>query len=203
MTSRLVLVIGDLHIPDRAIDIPAKFKKLLTPGKIGQTLCLGNLTDVSTYTYLRGLSPDLKIVRGIYDVDAHSLPLSQVVTHGSLRIGFLEGFTVVGRQEADLLLAEANKLDVDVLCWGGTHRFDAFEYGDKFFVNPGSATGAEPIGWMEEGEEVVPSFCLMDVQGISLTLYVYQLRKDANGVESVGVEKVTFSKNVDGSKAQA
>lgn len=24
MTSRLVLVIGDLHIPDRAIDIPAK-----------------------------------------------------------------------------------------------------------------------------------------------------------------------------------
>jgi hypothetical protein len=24
MTSRLVLVIGDLHIPDRALDIPAK-----------------------------------------------------------------------------------------------------------------------------------------------------------------------------------
>lgn len=141
----------------------SQFKKLLTPGKIGQTLCLGNLTDVQTYTYLRTLSPDLKIVRGVYDIDASSLPLSQVVTHGSLRIGFLEGFTVVGRQEADLLLAEANKLDVDVLCWGGTHRFDAFEYGDKFFVNPGSATGAFATGWQQEGEEVVPSFCLMDV----------------------------------------
>lgn len=65
--------------------------------------------------------------------------------------------------EADLLLAEANKLDVDVLCWGGTHRFDAYEYMDKFFVNPGSATGAMATGWQGEGEEMVPSFCLMDV----------------------------------------
>ncbi|KAJ8120299.1 hypothetical protein ONZ43_g2958 [Nemania bipapillata] len=56
-----------------------------------------------------------------------------------------------------------NKLDVDVLCWGGTHRFDAFEYMDKFFVNPGSATGAYTTGWTKEGEEMVPSFCLMDV----------------------------------------
>jgi len=103
---------------------------------------------------------------------------------------------VVAPTEADLLLAEANKLDVDVLCWGGTHRFDAYEYGDKFFVNPGSATGAMTTGWVADGEDVIPSFCLMDVQGISLTLYVYQLRSDANGVESVGVEKVTFTKHM-------
>jgi len=198
MTSRLVLVIGDLHIPDRALDIPAKFKKLLTPGKIGQTLCLGNLTDKPTYEYLRSIAPDLKIVKGRFDAEATSLPLSQVVTHGSLRIGFLEGFTVVAPTETDLLLAEANKLDVDVLCWGGTHRFDAYEYENKFFVNPGSATGAFTTGWVGEGEEMVPSFCLMDVQGISLTLYVYQLRKDANGVESVGVEKITYTKSVGG-----
>ena len=65
----------------------------------------------------------------------------------------------------DLMMAEANKLDVDVLCWGGTHRFDAYEYENKFFVNPGSATGAFTCGWVAEGEEegTVPSFCLMDV----------------------------------------
>lgn len=98
-------------------------------------------------------------------MEATSLPLTQVVAHGSLRIGFLEGFTLVSN-EPDLLLAEANKLDVDVLCWGGTHRFECFEYMDKFFVNPGSATGAFSTGWgTAEGEdgEVVPSFCLMDV----------------------------------------
>lgn len=84
------------------------------------------------------------------------------MTHGSIRIGFLEGFTLVS-SEPDLLLAEANRLDVDVLCWGGTHRFDAFEYMDKFFVNPGSATGAFLNGWEKEGENPTPSFCLMDV----------------------------------------
>ncbi|KAG9243827.1 vacuolar protein sorting-associated protein [Calycina marina] len=196
MTSRLVLVIGDLHIPDRALDIPAKFKKLLTPGKIGQTLCLGNLTDKATYEYLRSIAPDLQIVKGRFDADATSLPLSRVVTHGSLRIGFLEGFTMVAPTEMDLMMAEANKLDVDVLCYGGTHRFDAYEYENKFFVNPGSATGAITTGWVGEEEEMVPSFCLMDVQGIGLTLYVYQLRKDVNGMESVNVEKITYTKVV-------
>jgi len=154
----------------------SQFKKLLSPGKISQTLCLGNLTDRATYDYLRSISPDLKMVRGRMDVEATSLPLTQVVTHGSVRVGFLEGFTLVS-DEPDVLLAEANRLDVDVLCWsGGTHRFECFEYMDKFFVNPGSATGAMTTDWVaggatggsggavgEQGEEVVPSFCLMDV----------------------------------------
>lgn len=34
---------------------------------------------------------------------------------------------------------------------------------DKFFVNPGSATGAVLNGWGEDKEEPTPSFCLMDV----------------------------------------
>ncbi|KAL2116565.1 hypothetical protein VTJ04DRAFT_8733 [Mycothermus thermophilus] len=192
----LILVIGDLHIPDRALDIPPKFKKLLSPGKIAQTLCLGNLTDRATYDYLRSISPDLRLVRGRMDVEAASLPLTQVVTHGGVRIGFLEGFTLVS-DEPDVLLAEANRLDVDVLCWsGGSHRFECFEYMDKFFVNPGSATGAMTPDWNSD-EEVVPSFCLMDVQGISLTLYVYQLRKGENGTENVAVEKVTYTKPVE------
>jgi vacuolar protein sorting-associated protein 29 len=89
------------------------------------------------------------------------------VTHGSIRIGFLEGFTLVSN-EPDLLLAEANRLDVDVLCWGGTHKFECFEYMDKFFVNPGSATGAFSTSWAKESEEAVPSFCLMDVRTIEL-----------------------------------
>jgi len=103
-------------------------------------------------------------VRGRSDADAPSLALSGVVAHGSLRVGFLEGFAVVVPGEADVLLAEARRLDVDVLCWGGTGRFDAYEYGGRFFVNPGSATGAAGMGWgWEGGEEGTPSFCLMDV----------------------------------------
>ncbi|KAK9384124.1 hypothetical protein V1515DRAFT_624600, partial [Lipomyces mesembrius] len=82
----LVLAIGDLHIPDRALELPPKFRKLLAPGKISQILCLGNLTDRETCDFLRSVSPDLQIVKGEFDLSL-SLPLSKVVTHGSLRIG--------------------------------------------------------------------------------------------------------------------
>ncbi|KAK4695652.1 vacuolar protein sorting-associated protein 29, partial [Lecanoromycetidae sp. Uapishka_2] len=166
MASRLVLVLGDLFIPDRALDIPAKFKKLLAPNKIGQILCLGNLTDKETYDFLRAIAPDLQIVKGDFDVDAPNLALSKVVTHGSLRIGFTHGHTIIPPGDADSLLIAARHMDVDVLLWGGTHKFEAYELEGKFFV-----------------------------QGDVLVLYVYQLKTDSNGVESVGVEKVSFRKN--------
>ena len=52
----LVLVIGDMHIPHRAADLPKKFKALLQPGKIQHVLCTGNVVDKLTYDYLRTLA---------------------------------------------------------------------------------------------------------------------------------------------------
>ncbi|KMU87114.1 retrograde transporter [Coccidioides immitis H538.4] len=173
MTSRLVLVIGDLFIPDRAPDLPAKFKKLLTPGKIGQILCLGNLTDRETFDFLRQIAPDLQLVKGDFDVDSPNLPLSKVITHGSLRIGFTHGHTIVPSGDADALLIAARQMDVDVLLWGVLR---------------------EHLQWTVGGEDVVPSFCLMDVQGDVLVLYVYQLRTDDQGTETVSVEKMSYRK---------
>ena len=63
----LVLVIGDLHIPHRIHDLPAKFKKLLVPGKIQQIICTGNVCDKETLDYLRAVAPDVHVVRGDYD----------------------------------------------------------------------------------------------------------------------------------------
>lgn len=204
-----------------------QFKKLLTPGKIGQILCLGNLTSPSVYTFLKQLAPDLQLVKGDFDIPltasqtpaqpgqaappegAYPIPtvLSKVVTHGSLRIGFTHGDSIIPPGDPDALLIAARQMDVDVLCWGGTCKFEAYEMEGKFFVNPGSATGAvswvdEGLGLQDESEEGVgdgeggnvPSFVLMDVQGDVLILYVYQLRKDKEGNESVGVEKVSFRK---------
>ena len=34
------------------------------------------------------------------------------------------------------------QLDVDILVSGQTHAFEAYEYQKRFFINPGSATGA-------------------------------------------------------------
>jgi len=194
MASRLVLVIGDLFIPDRAPEIPPKFRKLLAPGKIGQVVCLGNITDKETYDYLRQTAPDLHIVKGDFDTEASNLALSKVVQHGGPRIGFTHGHTIIPQGDADALLIAARQMDVDILLWGGTHKFEAYELEGKFFVNPGSATGAFSPSWLAIDEEPVPSFCLMDIQGDVLVLYVYQLRKDENGNENVAVEKVSFRK---------
>ena len=94
-------------------------------------------------------------------VNPAQLPLSKVVQHGSLRIGFTHGHTILPPGDADSLLIAARQMDVDVLLWGGTGRFEAYEMEGKFFVNPGSATGAVTWGW--DKEEPVPSFVLMDV----------------------------------------
>ncbi|AYO44416.1 Vacuolar protein sorting-associated protein 29 [Malassezia restricta CBS 7877] len=44
-TNMLVLVIGDLNLPHKAINIPSKFRKLLVPGRIQQVICTGNLIN--------------------------------------------------------------------------------------------------------------------------------------------------------------
>ncbi|GAA6043871.1 hypothetical protein JCM8097_001203 [Rhodosporidiobolus ruineniae] len=138
----LVLVIGDLHIPTRAHDLPAKFKKLLVPGKITQILSTGNTTDRETWDYLRSVAPDIRGVRGDWDEPSAHLPPSLTLQHGPLRIGLISGHQVVPLGDADMLAATARKMDVDVLVSGGTHRFEAFEADGRFFLNPGSATGA-------------------------------------------------------------
>lgn len=80
----------------------------------------------------------------------------------------VHGHTVVPPGDADVLLMQARQMDVDVLLWGGTHRFEAYELEGRFFINPGSATGAWNSGWWADGEVPVPSFVLMDVSPLSL-----------------------------------
>lgn len=142
----LVLVLGDLHIPNRSHDLPSKFKKLLVPGKISQILSTGNVTDRETWDYLRSVSPDLRGVRGDWD-ETTSLPPSMVVQHGPLKLGVIHGHQVVPLGDPEMLAATARKMDVDVLISGGTHRFEAFESDNRFFLNPGSATGAFSPFW--------------------------------------------------------
>lgn len=60
-------MLGDLHIPHRCGSLPAKFKKLLVPGRIQHILCTGNLVAKDSYDYLKTLANDVHIVRGDFD----------------------------------------------------------------------------------------------------------------------------------------
>lgn len=129
-------------------------------------------------------------------------PLSQILIHPPIRIGVIHGQQCVPTGDVDSLAAIARQMDVDMLVSGGTHKFEAVEYGGHFFINPGSATGA----WtgLFKGcvimsfvvlviycppflSPVIPSFALMDIQGSVVTTYVYQL---IDG--DVKVEKIEY-----------
>ncbi|KLO16092.1 Metallo-dependent phosphatase [Schizopora paradoxa] len=185
----LVLVIGDLHIPHRVHDLPAKFKKLLLPGKIQQIICTGNVCDKETLEYLRTVAPDVNVVRGDYDENP-AFPLSITLTHSPIRIGLIHGHQCVPTGDLDSLSAIARQMDVDVLVSGHTHvgsySFQATERDNRFFLNPGTATGAWSPAFTDEP---IPSFALLDIQGPVVVTYLYQLIEG-----EVRVEKIEWRK---------
>jgi len=67
--TQLALVLGDLHVPTRARDLPDKFKKLLLPNKIHHILCTGNLGSKQQQEYLNRIAPNFHQVRGDFDKD--------------------------------------------------------------------------------------------------------------------------------------
>ncbi|CAI4063876.1 hypothetical protein N7582_002523 [Saccharomyces uvarum] len=176
----LLLALSDAHIPDRATDLPLKFKKLLSvPDKISQVALLGNSTKSHNFLkFVNQISSNITIVRGEFDnghlpstkkdkVSENSrnleeIPMNSIIRQGALKIGCCSGYTVVPKNDPLSLLALARQLDVDILLWGGTHNVEAYTLEGKFFVNPGSCTGAFNTDWpivfdVEDSDEAVTS----------------------------------------------
>ncbi|GMT19967.1 hypothetical protein PFISCL1PPCAC_11264, partial [Pristionchus fissidentatus] len=182
----LVLVIGDIHIPHRSFAIPAKFRKLLVPNKMQHVLSTGNLCTREMLDYLRSLTGDVHVVRGDFDDDpaiSKAASDSKVVTVGSFRIGLIHGHQIVPWGSAKALSARATQLDVDVLVSGHSHVCSSRVDKGVLYLDPGSATGAFTPLLTES--EVVPSFMLLDVQGDTMSVYVYRLVDDAVKVERI------------------
>uniref|UniRef100_A0A8C7Y0Y7 Vacuolar protein sorting-associated protein 29 n=1 Tax=Oryzias sinensis TaxID=183150 RepID=A0A8C7Y0Y7_9TELE len=176
---------GDLHIPHRCNTLPAKFKKLLVPGKIQHILCTGNLCTKESYDYLKTLAGDVHIVRGDFDENLN-YPEQKVVTVGQFKIGLIHGHQVIPWGDMASLALLQRQLDVDILISGHTHKFEAFENENKFYINPGSATGA----YNALERNIIPSFVLMDIQASTVVTYVYQLIGD-----DVKVERIEYKKS--------
>ncbi|KAK9391751.1 vacuolar protein sorting-associated protein 29 [Crotalus adamanteus] len=182
---RLVLVLGDLHIPHRCNSLPAKFKKLLVPGKIQHILCTGNLCTKESYDYLKTLAGDVHVVRGDFDENLN-YPEQKVVTVGQFKIGLIHGHQVIPWGDVASLALLQRQFDVDILISGHTNKFEAFEHENKFYINPGSATGA----YSALENNIIPSFVLMDIQASTVVTYVYQLIGD-----DVKVERIEYKKS--------
>ena len=59
-----------------------------------------------------------------------------------MRIGLCHGHQIVPWGDAESLAHVQRQMDVDILIYGHTHKQEAYEKYGKYFLNPGSATGA-------------------------------------------------------------
>nr|BAN65543.1 vacuolar protein sorting 29, putative [Babesia bovis] len=79
--GELLMLVGDLHVPQRALDLPQCFRDLLNTDKIKQVLCTGNVGSQQMKDLLLGISPNLHMVKGDFDQDT-TLPEELIIHVG-------------------------------------------------------------------------------------------------------------------------
>ncbi len=169
MNPELVLVVGDMFIPQRSPDIIEQFKSILTPNKVQHVLCLGNLGNKESQDWLKSLSNDFQIVKG--DFDEGDIPEKKSVQIGDFNIGLIHGHQIIPWGDLESLSNIQRTLGCDILLWGHTHKNSIQVKENKLYINPGSITGAfSPLI-----EDVIPSFILMVLQGDEAIIYLYTL----------------------------
>jgi vacuolar protein sorting-associated protein 29 len=167
----LILVIGDLHIPQRKLALPEQLLRLLKAGKVHKVLATGNLCTPDQLAWLRSLCPDVVCVLGDADDGLQDARESTVQTIGPFKIGLIHGHQVLPRGDPERLAAVARELGVHILVSGATHAPSVATYEGVLFLNPGSATGA----YAATGAHAPPAFMVLDARKDQLTVYQYLL----------------------------
>lgn len=185
--AELVLVVSDMFIPDRCPDIPEQFKNILIPNKIQYVLSLGNNGSRESYDWLRSLSNNFHAVKGEYD-DNNNLPETKTVQIGDFKIGMVHGHQVVPWGDAESIANIQRQLGCDILLSGHTHTNSVTMYDGKYFINPGSISGA----FSPMLAAPIPSFVLMVIQGDYAIVYLYELN---DKTKKFDVSKMEFTKN--------
>lgn len=120
------------------------------------------------------------IVRGDFDENPN-MPQTKVVTIGNIKIGIIHGHQVVPWGDIEALSAVQRQLDCDLLISGHTHQQSVTQYDGKYFINPGSVTGA----YSPQNPDPKPSFILMAIQGDDIVAFMYTLVNDEVDIKSL------------------
>ena len=188
MNPELVLVVGDMFLPQRSPDINEQFKSILTPNKVQHVLCLGNIGNQETLDWLKGLSKDFHMVKG--DFDTEDIPEKKVIQIGEFNIGLIHGHQILPWGDIDSLGIMQRNLGCDILISGHTHKINILVKDNALYLNPGSFTGAfSPLI-----EDTIPSFILMVLTGDEAIVYLYTLNDKDKKFE---VNKYNYKKGGD------
>lgn len=74
--------------------------------------------------------------------DFTDVPETKVITISGFKIGLVHGHQVVPWGDAEALAQVQRELDSDILVSGHTGQASVSSVDGKYFINPGSATGA-------------------------------------------------------------
>ena len=127
--GELVLVLGDIHIPDRAYKISDKFQRMLVPDKMSHVCITGNVGGY--FSEIRKLAPNVHITRGDYD-DEENYPEHSVFVVGKFRIGMYHGH----QNHLQSFHSMKRKLQVDALITGHTHVSEVNTEHGYIHINP-------------------------------------------------------------------
>ena len=185
MNPELVLVVGDMFVPQRSPDINEQFKSILIPNKLQHVLSLGNIGSRESYDWLKSLSNDFHTVKG--DFDEGDIPEKKVVQIGEFKIGMIHGHQILPWGDLDALTNVQRELGCDILLSGHTHQIDIKVKDKKVYINPGSISGA----FSHLIADPNPSFVLMILQGEEAIVYLYILNDKSQKFE---LSKIEFSK---------
>ena len=187
----LVLVVGDMFVPQRSQDIDPQFKAILIPNKLQHVLSLGNIGSRESYDWLKSLSNDFHSVKG--DFDEGDMPEKKLVTIGEFKIGLIHGHQVLPWGNAEALSSIQRELDCDILLSGNTHQINVKVVDNKLFINPGSISGA----FSNVVADPSPSFVLMVLQGTEAIVYLYVLN---DRTQKFDVNKIEYTKGAENYK---
>ena len=188
MNPELVLVVGDMFVPQRAQDIDPQFKSILIPNKLQHVLSLGNIGSRESYDWLRSLSNDYHGVKG--DYDEGDMPEKKLVTIGEFKIGMIHGHQILPWGNTESLSCVARELDCDILISGNTHQVGVKVLDNKLYINPGSISGA----FSNMTPDPSPSFILMVLTGTEAIVYLYVLN---DRTQKFDVSKIEYRKGED------
>ncbi len=119
-------------------------------------------------------------MKGDFD-EQTNLPQTKVVQIGNIKIGLVHGHQIVPWGDIEALSSVQRQLDCDVLISGHTHVQSITQYDGKYFINPGSVTGA----YSAINANPNPSFILMAIQGDDVVAFMYELINDEVQIKSL------------------
>ena len=134
----LVLVLGDLHIPERTNKIPEPLKRMLVPDRMQHVICTGNVgSSPALWNEIQQLAPSCHCVAGDFENDFDLFPETCVVQVGQFRIGVIHGHQLLPWGNKFSVERMRRKLRVDILVTGHTHQSAVFDESDGFYhINP-------------------------------------------------------------------